>query len=92
MRHDLVPEGARPVAEIRFPTKEPGGQPVTRKYVLRSSPQNDLFFAAVQVPDEVGLGVAKVTMTFADWQEARVAAATAELPVVVAARKKNAQP
>jgi hypothetical protein len=35
MSYDLVPEDVDPVVEVRFPAKEPGRQPVTRKYVLQ---------------------------------------------------------
>jgi RNA polymerase sigma factor (sigma-70 family) len=92
MRHDLVPKDVHPVAEIRFPARGKGGRPVSRKYTLKSSPENAFFFGPVRVPDEAGLGVAKVAMTFADWKEARVAPATAEIPVVDTAPEKNTKP
>jgi hypothetical protein len=36
----------------------------------------------VRVPDEAGLGKAKVTFSFNAWKEGKVAASTVELPVV----------
>jgi hypothetical protein len=39
----------------------------------------------VRVPDEAGSGSAKVTVSFPDWKEARVAPATSRLRVVPAA-------
>jgi RNA polymerase sigma factor (sigma-70 family) len=91
MQHDLVPKDVHPLAEIRFPAKAKDGQPVVQRFVLKSSPENAFFFSPVQVPKEVGLGMAKVTTTFTDWREARVAPATADLPVVDAAPQKSGQ-
>jgi hypothetical protein len=36
----------------------------------------------VRVPDEAGLGQAKVTISFDAWKEGQVAPTTVELPVV----------
>jgi hypothetical protein len=36
----------------------------------------------VRVPDEAGSGVARVTFSFDKWNEGKVAASTAELPIV----------
>jgi hypothetical protein len=36
----------------------------------------------VRVPDEAGLGKAKVTFSFAAWKEGKVASTTVEIPVV----------
>ena len=36
----------------------------------------------MRVPDEAGLGTAKVTFSFDAWKEARIAPSTIELPVV----------
>jgi hypothetical protein len=44
----------------------------------------------VRVPDDAGLGQAKVTFSFAAWKEGGVAAGTIELPVVVAKPEKKA--
>jgi RNA polymerase sigma factor (sigma-70 family) len=79
--HDLVPGDAQPSAEIRFPAKARGGEPVVRKISLKSSPANAFFYSAVEVPEEAGLGVAKVMLTFEAWKEAHVIPSTAELPV-----------
>jgi hypothetical protein len=35
----------------------------------------------VRVPDEAGLGKAKVTLSFPDWAEGQVAPATFEVPI-----------
>jgi hypothetical protein len=44
----------------------------------------------VRVPDEAGLGKAKVTYSFDAWKEGRVAPTTIELPVIDAKREKEA--
>jgi hypothetical protein len=36
----------------------------------------------VRVPEEAGIGPAKVTFSFDSWKEVRVAATTIEVPVV----------
>jgi hypothetical protein len=36
----------------------------------------------VRVPDEAGLGVAKMTMSFHEWKKGMVEPATVEIPVV----------
>jgi hypothetical protein len=36
----------------------------------------------VRVPDEAGSGMAKVTFSFENWQEGKVASSTIELPIV----------
>ncbi|HKA07585.1 MAG TPA: hypothetical protein VKD71_10030, partial [Gemmataceae bacterium] len=91
MAHDLVPREVHPIAEIRFPARKPGQKEVTRKYVLQSWPGH-VFLGPVSVPDEAGPGMAKVTLTFADWKEGRVMPATAVLPVLDAEPRKNTKP
>jgi hypothetical protein len=36
----------------------------------------------VRVPDEAGVGKAKVTFSFDAWKEAKVASSTIEIPIV----------
>jgi hypothetical protein len=40
-----------------------------------------LFHNPVRVPEEVGVGKAKVTISFPDWKGAKVAAMSLEVPV-----------
>jgi hypothetical protein len=44
----------------------------------------------VRVPDEAGLGKAKVMFSFDGWKEGRVAPSTIEVPVVAAPPAKTA--
>jgi hypothetical protein len=46
----------------------------------------------VRVPEEAGLGTAKITMSFPEWKEGQVAPATVEMRVVEAEPRKNAKP
>jgi hypothetical protein len=46
----------------------------------------------VRVPDEAGLGMAKVTLSFDSWKEGRVVPATVEMRVVDAESKKGTKP
>jgi hypothetical protein len=45
----------------------------------------------VRVPEEAGLGKAKITLSFPDWKEGRVAPATYEVTVVDAEPKSVSQ-
>jgi hypothetical protein len=45
----------------------------------------------VRVPDEAGLGKAKVTYSFDAWKEGKVAPSAIELPVVTPEPPKKAQ-
>jgi hypothetical protein len=48
-----------------------------------------IFHDPVRVPDEVGSGNAKVTVSFPDWKGAKVAAMTLEVPVKDPERAKG---
>jgi hypothetical protein len=48
----------------------------------------ELFHGPVRVPDEVGNGKAKVTISFEGWEEGRVAPATFEIPITEPEAKK----
>jgi hypothetical protein len=78
----LFPEGIRPVAQIEFPRGNAGGTIVTRRYNLTGFCCGAQFHGAARVPDEAGLGKAKVTFSFEAWREGAVRASTTELPVV----------
>ena len=45
----------------------------------------------MRVPDEAGLGKAKVTFSFDAWKEGKVAPSTIELPVVGPEPEKSAE-
>jgi hypothetical protein len=46
----------------------------------------------VRVPDEAGVGTAKVTFSFDAWKEGKVAPSTVEIPVVKPEAAKKAGP
>jgi hypothetical protein len=48
-----------------------------------------LFRGPVRVPDEAGQGKARVTLSFADWKEAKVASVRLEVPVMNATPATN---
>jgi hypothetical protein len=45
----------------------------------------------VRVPEEVGDGNVRVTLSFADWKEGRVAPATYEVPIAVPEKAETAE-
>jgi hypothetical protein len=46
----------------------------------------------VRVPDEAGLGIAKMTMSFDDWKAGKVAPATVEIPIVETKAENDTKP
>jgi hypothetical protein len=76
------PKDVRPVAEVEFPPAKPGGAVVRRRYVLDQVCCGSNFYAPIPVPKEAGVGMAKVTFSFPDWQGVSVAPCTVEIPVV----------
>ena len=78
----LFSKDVRPVAHIEFPPKEAGGTTVMKQYQLEKFGCVGLFRGPVRVPEEAGLGHAKVTLSFEAWREGAVRASTTELPVV----------
>lgn len=77
-----IPDDIHPVANIEFPNKEPGGKPIKIQVRLTTRASgNNLFYGPLQVPDAAADGKAKVTVSFADWKDRRVAPATFEVNV-----------
>jgi hypothetical protein len=73
----------RPVAEIEFPGKEPGANPIKSRLTLERCPQcNRRFYGPVQVPKEAGQGKAKITLSYPAWTDGQVVPATVEVPIV----------
>jgi hypothetical protein len=77
-----VPGDISPVADVEFPNRRPGGNPIkVRLPVMKRGVGNSLFFDDLTVPADAGAGKAKVTVHFADWKGVRVAPATFEVDV-----------
>ena len=70
---DDVPKDIHPVAEIEFPAKDPGGRPVRTTLELTNRSGRNLFYQPVKVPDGVGPGKAKVTISIAGLKKIEVA-------------------
>jgi len=82
VQHKGVPADVHPVAEIEFPGKQAGDQPIKTTIVLNQRCCGTLFHAPVRVPDEAGEGKARVRLSFAAWKEGKVAPAQVDVPVV----------
>jgi hypothetical protein len=76
-----IPADIHPVVDIEFPAKGPDTKPVRLKVPLKVTSGMSCFYSPLRVPEEVGLGKAKVTISFPDWRGAKVAATTLEVPV-----------
>ncbi|HLN29453.1 MAG TPA: hypothetical protein VK395_17020 [Gemmataceae bacterium] len=84
VRHDrgLPPEAnIHPLAEISFPAKTADGGLVLMKLALDQRCCNVRFFAPLQVPIAVSDRQAKITLSFPDWKEGKVAPSTVEVPI-----------
>jgi hypothetical protein len=74
------PDGVRPVAEVEFPAAA-GEKPVKKTYTLGGYCCEANFLGKLPVPAGVGVGTAKVRLSFESWKEGRVAPSTVEVPV-----------
>jgi hypothetical protein len=78
---DAIPKDAQPTAELEFPRKQPGGPPVKVKLVLKERCWSCRFHDTVRVPEEVGRGDARITLSYPSWPKGNVAPAVFKLPV-----------
>jgi hypothetical protein len=76
-----VPADVHPVAVIEFPNRDPDKPPLRTTVVLKKRCCTYCFHVTVRTPDGAGKGKAKVTLSFPDWKEGRVAPRTFEVPV-----------
>jgi hypothetical protein len=79
---DLAGRGNMPTVAVEFPGKNPVDKAIAAKVTLRYCECGRRFWFQVRVPPEAGKGKAKVTLSFPDWKEAKIAPATFEVPVV----------
>ncbi|HEV3258344.1 MAG TPA: sigma-70 family RNA polymerase sigma factor [Gemmataceae bacterium] len=85
-------KGVHPFVDVEFPAKKQGDRPVKKRYPLDQFCCDGLFRGPVRVPNEAGVGKAKVTFSFGAWKGAKVAPTTVEIPVVQPREdKKGAQ-
>jgi hypothetical protein len=71
-----------PIAEIEFPARQPGGVPIKQRVALDQCGCGSQFRGLVHVPKDVGLGQAKVTVSFTAWKEGKVATTREEILVI----------
>ncbi len=74
-----------PAAEITFPGKATGADPVRVKLPLDQRCCNTRFFTTLRTPAEVGAGKATVVLTFPAWTDVKVSPWTGKLDVVESA-------
>jgi hypothetical protein len=85
------PKGIHPVVEVEFPAKNPGNQPIKKRYPLNQFCCDGLYRGPVRVPDEAGVGDAKVTFSFDSWKEGKVAPIIVEIPIEEPKQEKKEQ-
>jgi hypothetical protein len=78
----LVPADAQPIAEIEYPNREPGQPAVRERVVLGQRCCGDVFHGPVRVPDNAGLGVARVMLSFDAWKDEKIVPATVGVPLI----------
>jgi hypothetical protein len=75
------PEGVYPFAEVEFPAKKQGDPPLRKRYPLDRFCGDGHFRGPVRVPQEAGVGQAKVTFAFDAWTGAKVSPTTVAIPI-----------
>jgi hypothetical protein len=58
-----------PTADLEFRSREPGGQPIRTRAILRGHSCADGFLGFFEVPEGVADGAAKLTLSFPDWED-----------------------
>ncbi len=82
--HERVPKDFHPVADIEFPPANMGGEPIRQRLVLNGRCCDDLFLGDIRLPEKVGLGAVKVTLSFADWKDGKVSPNVVKIPLEAA--------
>jgi hypothetical protein len=71
---------ARAFVDVEFPATKPGDPPIKKRSGLDHS-RAGMFRGSLEVPDQAGVGNAKVTFSFAGWKGVEVAPTTVEIPL-----------
>jgi hypothetical protein len=77
---ESIPPSISPRMEIEYSGKEKGGPPTKTTVALRRTGQA-LFIGTVRVPSDIGVGQAKVHLSFPDWKGFDVAPTVQEVPL-----------
>lgn len=75
------PADVHPVADIEFPPADPRAKPIRMSVRLDSRCCGTLFRGSVTAPDGAAEGKAKVSLSYPDWKDGKVAPATGEVGV-----------
>jgi hypothetical protein len=75
------PKGVHPFVDVEFPAKSPGDPVVKKRYPLDQFCCDGLYRGPVRVPDDAGVGKAKLTFSFDAWKGVKVAPTTIELAI-----------
>ena len=75
--------------DVEFPAKKPDDPPLKKRYALDQFCCDGLYYGLVQVPDEAGVGKAKVTFSFDTWKGMKVAPTTVEIRIDEASVPRN---
>ena len=82
--HSVFPTGVHPFLDAEFPSKVPGHAPIKQRYPLDKTCCGSLFHGLVDVPDGIGDGKVKLTVSFDAWPAGRVAPSTSEVTLEAA--------
>jgi hypothetical protein len=74
-------EDIRPIADVEFPSKKSGDPPIRKRFALNRFCCDGLYHGPVSVPEDAGVGVARVTFSFDSWKEAKVMPTTVTIPI-----------
>jgi hypothetical protein len=73
------PKGVHPFVDVEFPAKKPGNPPLKKRYALDQFCCDGFYRGPVRVPEDAGVGKAKVTFAFDAWEGVKVAPTTVEI-------------
>jgi hypothetical protein len=85
------PKGIHPFVDVEFPAKKPGDPPLKKRYPLDQHAGDGCYRGPVRVPEEAGVGKAKVTFSLEAWKGVKVAPTTVEIPIDEPREEKNDQ-
>jgi hypothetical protein len=78
---DKTPKDAHPIAKVLFAPSDPKHSPIEISTNLDKRCCGTLFCGSIRVPTNAALGKAKITLSYPDWKDGYVSAASAEVTV-----------
>jgi hypothetical protein len=88
---DWIPPAISPIAQVEFPAGAPSAKPIHAAPRLTNREGLVRFSGRIHIPEEAGLGKAKIRLTIPSWKGGVVQPAAVEIPVVAAPKDGSPQ-